>query len=187
MRSAHREISLSMIVRMKEWLAAYDRALFVRLALTPASRPTHRWGWLSVTHLGSPFGTVGATLVPLAVGDAELRRAALVAGCSLLMAFLVTQLVKRRATRDRPEATHDGPPLARFPDEFSFPSGHSAATMALACAYAFAYHVLAIPLVLLAMLVGVSRVRLGVHYPLDVIAGQAIGIATAVGVWVLMR
>jgi undecaprenyl-diphosphatase len=41
---------------------------------------------------------------------------------------------------------------------------------------------LAGPLVLLALLVGYSRVRLGVHYPSDVVAGQLLAIVSAVAV-----
>jgi undecaprenyl-diphosphatase len=42
------------------------------------------------------------------------------------------------------------------------------------------------PLLLLALLVGFSRVRLAVHYPSDVVIGQMIAILTAAGVWAVL-
>jgi undecaprenyl-diphosphatase len=64
------------------------------------------------------------------------------------------------------------------PDKFSFPSGHAAAAMSIAFAYAVVFTALSLPLVVLAALVGMSRVCLGVHYPGDVLAGQTIALAT---------
>jgi undecaprenyl-diphosphatase len=69
--------------------------------------------------------------------------------------------------------------LVREPDCFSFPSGHATASMSVALAYGLALPVLAGPLLILALLVGFSRVRLGVHYPSDVLAGQMIALGTA--------
>jgi undecaprenyl-diphosphatase len=64
------------------------------------------------------------------------------------------------------------------PDRFSFPSGHSAAAMSVAIAYAVAYPSAAAPLIALAALVGMSRVFLGVHYPGDVLIGQLLAALT---------
>ena len=51
--------------------------------------------------------------------------------------------------------------------------------MTVAASYVVLAPSLAIPLLVLASLVGLSRVRLGVHYLGDVLAGQLIAIAAA--------
>jgi undecaprenyl-diphosphatase len=50
--------------------------------------------------------------------------------------------------------------------------------MSVAFVYATAFPNLAAPLMLMSVAVGFSRVRLGVHYPGDVLAGQVIALVT---------
>jgi len=88
-------------------------------------------------------------------------------------------LVKRTIGRPRPSKKLDCRALVAEPDQFSFPSGHSAAAMAVAVVYAMAFPPLAVVLIPLAILVGVSRVCLGVHYPGDVFIGQLIAVLSA--------
>src|SRR6185312_13444503 len=92
---------------------------------------------------------------------------------------LVVQLLKRTIVRGRPAGTCDLEATIPEPDRFSFPSGHATASMAVALAYGAAFPAFAAPLLLLAILVGFSRIRLGVHYPSDVLAGQLIAAITA--------
>jgi membrane-associated phospholipid phosphatase len=62
----------------------------------------------------------------------------------------------------------------------SFPSGHAVTAFATATALAFMAPRAARALIFVAVLIGVSRVVTGAHYPSDVIAGMAIGVATVV-------
>lgn len=70
-------------------------------------------------------------------------------------------------------------PLVAMPHSHSFPSGH--ATVSFACATVLSTLApRAAPLfVVLAAAIAYSRLYLGVHWPFDVVAGAAIGVATA--------
>ena len=101
-----------------------------------------------------------------------LRLAAATAGATLL-----SQTLKRSLGRARPDASIAGfEPLAMNPDRFSFPSGHSAAAFAVAVAFAGEPAGLGPLALLLATGIGLSRVYLGAHYPLDVAAGGILGV-----------
>jgi undecaprenyl-diphosphatase len=86
------------------------------------------------------------------------------------------KLIKHRAVRERPFITHSAIHCAAAPlDRYSFPSGHTLHAVAFSW-IATAYHPeLALPLVGFAVLVALSRVILGLHYPTDVAAGALLG------------
>jgi undecaprenyl-diphosphatase len=99
----------------------------------------------------------------------------------LAVAFAVEQaiyhLVKRATTRLRPFAAIPGVTgLVVPPDEFSFPSGHTAAAFVMVTASTVLLPLLVLPLSAAALLIGVSRVYLGVHFPSDVLAGAVVGV-----------
>lgn len=118
------------------------------------------------------------------------RRSSLLAGgaphqtsklalATVVLSHLFVQIVKRTVVRSRPAKVERFVSLVNEPDCFSFPSGHATASMSVALVYGSAFPVWAAPLLLLALLVGFSRVRLRVHYPSDVLVGQLIAGATA--------
>jgi undecaprenyl-diphosphatase len=164
------------------WLArldARDRELFRRWAAFNTVPRGMRLFWRSITQLGGTLCTVAASTLPLDIGGplADAARRALVI---LAASHVVVQVVKRSVGRPRPSCGVGCATLIREPDRFSFPSGHAAAAMSVAAAYAFVFPHLAPALVVGAVFVGMSRVVLGVHYPGDVLIGQLIAILTAV-------
>lgn len=155
-----------------------DRALFNRWAIAPAATHAVQRFWRIITHLGGVQVTVTAGLVPLAFGQDLLQLAAWNALLTLGISHFVVQVMKRKLSRPRPSTSVGCSTFIEEPDRFSCPSGHAAAAMSVAVVYAMTFPAWAAPLLALALAVGVSRVFLGVHYPGDVVIGQAIAILT---------
>ncbi len=65
------------------------------------------------------------------------------------------------------------------PDKYSFPSGHTSAAFLYATILISFYPAFAVPLIVHAILVGISRIILNLHYPSDVFFGMIIGYSTA--------
>jgi undecaprenyl-diphosphatase len=166
-------------------LGARDRALMLRCAISPAAPRAARAGWAAITHLGSTAVSLGAAGLPW-FACCRLHEASRLALITLVASHLLVQLVKRTVGRGRPSVACTVSAAVPEPDRFSFPSGHAAASLAVALSYGVMFPVWAGPLLLLALLVGFSRVRLAVHYPSDVVTGQMIAIVTAAGVWAVL-
>jgi undecaprenyl-diphosphatase len=104
----------------------------------------------------------------------------LAAGCTL--GALAAQVLKRTLNRARPTSAIAGfEALAENPDAFSFPSGHTAAAFAVAVAVFGEAPYLGPLALLLATGIGLSRVYLGAHYPIDVLVGGVLGAVVGAG------
>lgn len=101
----------------------------------------------------------------------------------LLLGFAVQipiyYLLKNKIKRKRPFEIF--PVLKKIdpPDEFSFPSGHTAGAFLVATILSLNFPAWSEILYLWASLVGFSRIHLRVHFPGDVLAGMILGIGTA--------
>lgn len=133
-----------------------------------------------LTHLG---GAIVSILVTATVWLAVpyLSRAGMLAAFALTLSHGLVQLIKRTVNRPRPQMPPGLETLVRAPDRFSFPSGHSAASLSVGLPLALAiggfwgWTILG-----LALTVGFSRAYLGVHYPGDVLAGWLLALG---GIW----
>lgn len=125
--------------------------------------------------------------LPLVAG-AEGRECALhmaVAGCVSLTIYL---LLKRGIARERPYLVCPEIRLCggRVLDRFSFPSGHTLHAVGFSCILVYHFPLCALGLVPLTLVIALSRVVLGLHYPSDVLSGALVGAAVGlVSIWVL--
>ena len=85
-------------------------------------------------------------------------------------------MLKAAIPRDRPHLHA----LVAVPHTHSFPSGHAATSFACVTVLGAAVPRARPPLYALAALVAWSRVYVGVHYPVDVLAGALLGIAAGI-------
>ncbi|NXY98331.1 phosphatase PAP2 family protein, partial [Streptomyces sp. BR123] len=125
-----------------------------------------------------------ATLITL-FGSATARRAAVRAAASLALASATINTVGKWSVR-RARPVLDGVPavrqLATQPVTTSFPSGHSASAFAFTTGLALHSPGWGAVLAPVAAAVAFSRVYTGVHYPSDVVAGAALGVAAGFAV-----
>jgi undecaprenyl-diphosphatase len=172
---------VTFVPRLIGHLSAHDRGLYDRWALGEDTARLTRRAWIAITHAGGATATILAALLPFCLPHGD-RSAGRMAAASLAISHLIVQVIKRRVSRPRPDRSLGVP----HPDRFSFPSGHATSSLAVALAYAAAFPQFAVPLVGFGLLVGWSRVALGVHYPGDVLAGQLIASLTVLGVTLLV-
>ena len=139
---------------------------------------------------------LGAVWVALALVIAAARRLgvlrslgfALVTGLTVFAADSLSFLVKDFTHRTRPFVAHPSIHPLYVVHSSSFPAGHGATAFAGAVLLSVVAPRLAPFLLVLATLIGVSRVYVGVHYPTDVLAGAVLGAAVgAVAAYVVVR
>lgn len=93
----------------------------------------------------------------------------------------IYKLIKKRSMRPRPFVSYRSIKQgARTLDTFSFPSGHTMHATAFAVLLTFTVPVLGWFVVPFALVTGLARVVLGLHYPSDVFMGAILGMVNAI-------
>ena len=134
-----------------------------------------------ITHLGDAgiiwiVFTIVLFLIP------KTRKSGVIMAAALIVDVLLCNvLLKNLVARIRP---YDVNPIVQIlvakPKDFSFPSGHTAASFAsVAALYLAGEKKLWKPALVLAILLAFSRIYLYVHYPTDILGGIIFGILSA--------
>jgi undecaprenyl-diphosphatase len=177
---AGREVRLSAL----EVLRRFDQLATARLRAVPSRGVGHTALSLLSHSADSVVLVPGAALLWWADRFSRGSIAVpLMAG--FLLSVVLTTAVKYTVRRRRPRGEWGG--FYRRMDPHSFPSGHASRTVTLAVVALAGNLVLAgVLLAAWSLAVGFTRVALGVHFLLDVLAGTVLGLATglAVSLWV---
>lgn len=154
---------------------AFDSALCVTVNHTSQYRLIRDWFRL-VSRLGDGVFWYALMLVILATEQMEGVKPVLHMLTTGLSGTLIYKWLKAKTHRPRPYQVRQDIWLVGKPlDYFSFPSGHTLHAVAFGMVAIFYYPIYALIVVPFMIMVAMSRVILGLHYPSDVLAGAAIG------------
>ena len=133
----------------------------------------------SFTAFGN-HGLIWILLILVLLINNSTRKLGILAACALILEFgLNDYVLKPLIARPRPFTTFEIYPIIEPPSGFSFPSGHSASSLAVATMVMLGKHPARHLVMVSALLMAFSRIYLMVHYPTDVLAGILVGIMCA--------
>jgi undecaprenyl-diphosphatase len=114
-------------------------------------------------------------LLPLLFGIEGMAALGHLLVCGLVCVTIYSQL-KNRLVRQRPFISFSAIQAHTAPlDLYSFPSGHTMNAVNFAVLFCYFFPILFWLVVPFAVLIGLSRVILGMHYPTDVLVGAVLG------------
>ena len=134
-----------------------------------------------ITHLGDA-GIIWIMLTILLLAYAKTRKTGAVMALSMILNALATNVVlKNILARTRPYEIIDGLySIVGRQSDYSFPSGHSACSFACAVViYRYCPKKYGISALIAAVLIALSRLYVGVHFPTDVLGGALVGTLAA--------
>lgn len=135
---------------------------------------------LKITNLGGLI-FIGVLVILLVVfGNDRIRFIGVQAGMTLFISQTIVYTLKTLLSRERPYNILEH--LNTFGitlKDYSFPSGHSSASFSVATTIALNIPKISILVLIIALVIGISRIYIGVHYPTDVAAGMILGIGSA--------
>ena len=109
-------------------------------------------------------------------GNTQEKKAFLLAILALPIAVLIIMGIHLFFFEPRPFVTFHLTPLYPFNPDASFPSRHASFIAVIAFSYIYFKSRWAVLLLIFMLWVGISRIYVGVHYPVDILGGIIVGI-----------
>ncbi len=135
------------------------------------------------TNLGGAIFSTSLVIVLILIGNSHTKKMGIETLLALFISQFIVHSLKRILSRERPyKILEHLNTFGIIMEDYSFPSGHTAASFSIATTIALNRPKLAFFVFLLASFVAISRIYLGVHYPTDVAA--AIFFGTIPALWV---
>jgi undecaprenyl-diphosphatase len=137
---------------------------------------SYAWVGQSALLLSYPFAYASITIILLwAIMYSKRRMFTFnLLFLSLVFSWLAANLLKIVFHTSRPFTTLGIVPLY-MESTYSFPSSHAAIFASLALSLYFVHKRFGLLFIVIALLIGLSRIVIGVHYPVDVISGWLLG------------
>jgi len=138
--------------------------------------------WIGIFFADYTLYIVGIVFLILLLWKKNRLMVISAAASVVLSRLIITEIIKNLLHRARPyEVLETAEKLIKENQDFqSFPSGHAAIFFAIAMAIYFFNKKLGIAFFVGAVLVGLARIFVGVHWPSDVLAGAIIGIISGI-------
>jgi undecaprenyl-diphosphatase len=156
-----------------------------------------------ITHMGDTPGIIWFVIGIILLIPKKTRKLGVLLFAGLAISSVINNLaLKELIQRPRPYNidaevwknagyTYIWPDLIKKSSSWSFPSGHTSTSIGAAFALLLGckkkYIGVGIPVFILSLLVGFSRIYVHVHYPTDVIAGAVVGLVGGVIAWLLVE
>jgi len=162
----------------------FDMTWFYKINHTKWRCSTLNSFMLAMTQIGEAWLPIIAVLLSYQYGQVDIKILQKILW-TYAVSGLVCQVLKHLIDRERPTTLPDVNIVGPAPTTQSFPSGHTTSAFAICSIMILMFPNLWLPMMILAILAGTSRIYLGVHWPTDVFIGSLIGIITSLIVYFL--
>lgn len=128
--------------------------------------------------IGTGYFLAPVFIVLLVFGNDNTKKASLLCLLALLICYVSSEILKFEVARLRPYDALPNITPYYYPEGYSFPSGHATNVFAVSTILGVKLGYIVLFFVL-ALLIAISRVYQGVHYPSDIIFGALLGVLIA--------